>query len=193
MRKLSAFLAWLAVSVTGCTHDPALTSSTQIPESTCVAGASIDLERYMGRWYVIAETPFLTERDYVGNYDEWTLRRDGKIDDKYLGRRYGFDQPVTGSDLVARVMPGTGNAKWRVELIWPFEVVIATAYVDPEYRYTIRCMVDANMIWILSRTPEMDEATYADMLARVRRMGADVGSIRRVPQRLEQIGTPGYE
>ncbi len=67
----------------------------------------------MGRWYVIAETPLLSKHDHVGGYDEWTLRDDGTIDDKYLGRRYGFDQPVTGSNFVAKVMSGTGNTKWR--------------------------------------------------------------------------------
>ncbi|SDI35313.1 apolipoprotein D and lipocalin family protein [Paraburkholderia phenazinium] len=147
----------------------------------------------MGRWYVIADTPFLSEYDYVGNCDEWTLRRNGQIDDEYLGRRHDFDQPVSGSHFVAKVMPGTGNTKWRVSLIWPFELVIVTAYVDPEYRYTIRCMADGNLVWILSRTPEMDEATYAAMLARLGRMGVDVDRIRRVPQRVEQIGLPGYQ
>jgi apolipoprotein D and lipocalin family protein len=121
------------------------------------------------------------------------LRSDGTIDDQYLGRRYGFDQPVTGSKFVAKVMSGTGNTKWRVGLIWPFEVVVVTAYVDPEYRYTIRCMADGNMVWVLSRTPAMDEAVYKDMLARLAGMGFHIDRVRRVPQNAGQIGLPGFQ
>lgn len=193
MHKSIACIASLAILVAGCAHDPATPPPAHASRSACVAGPPIDLQRYMGRWYVIADTPFLSESDYVGSYDEWTLRGDGSIDDKYLGRRHGFDQPATGSQFVAKVMSGTGNTKWRVGLIWPFEVVVVTAYVDPEYRYTIRCMADGNMIWVLARAPEMDEATYAGMLARLAAMGFNTDKLRRVPQNTGQIGQPGFQ
>jgi apolipoprotein D and lipocalin family protein len=147
----------------------------------------------MGRWYVIAETPVLSEHDFVGNYDDWTLRDDGRIDDRYLGRRHSFDQPITGSHFVAQVVPGTGNATWRVKLIWPFELVVITAYVDPDYRYTIRCVADSNMVWLLSRMPSMDEATYAGMRARLAGMGVKLDRVRRIPQSADQIGMPGFQ
>ena len=147
----------------------------------------------MGRWYVIAETPVLSEHDFVGNYDEWTLRADGRIDDKYLGRRHSFEQPVTGSHFVARTIPGTGNTKWRLDLVWPFELVVVTAYVDPDYRFTIRCLADSNMMWLLSRTPTMDDATYADMRARLDRMGVNLDRLRRIPQKPDEIGMPGFQ
>ncbi|MFM0593697.1 MULTISPECIES: lipocalin family protein [Paraburkholderia] len=193
MFKSFACAASLVICMAGCAHAPAIPADTQAPQSACVAGPPIDLARYMGRWYVIADTPFLSEQDYVGSYDEWTQRGDGRIDDHYLGRRHGFDQPVTGSHFVARVMPDTGNTKWRVELIWPFEVVVVTAYVDPDYRYTIRCMADGNMMWLLSRTPAMDDPTYAEMRARIGRMGFHLDRVQRVPQSAGQIGQPGFQ
>ncbi|NPT36906.1 lipocalin family protein [Paraburkholderia xenovorans] len=193
MHKSIACIASLAIFLAGCAHDQAVPPQAQASQSACVAGPPLDLERYMGRWYVIADTPFLSESDYVGSYDEWTLRSDGSIDDKYLGRRHGFDQPATGSQFVAKVMSGTGNTKWRVGLIWPFEVVVVTAYVDPDYRYTIRCMADGNMLWVLAREPVMDDATYAGMLARLATMGFNTDRLRRVPQTAGQIGQPGFQ
>jgi len=165
MYKSIACIAACILCVAGCAQSPAIP-----PPTACTAGAPLDLARYMGRWYVIADTPFLSEHDYVGNYDEFTLLADGKIDDRYLGRRHDFGQPVTGSHFVAKVIPGTGNTKWRVGLIWPFEIVVITAYVDPEYRYTIRDMADGNMVWVLARDPQMDEGAYRDVLARLAAM-----------------------
>ncbi|WP_429336646.1 lipocalin family protein [Paraburkholderia sp. 35.1] len=193
MHKSFACVASFVICVAGCAYDPAVPPHPPAPPSACRSGPPIDLDRYMGLWYVIAETPVLSEHDYVGNYDEWTLRGDGRIDDKYLGRRHDFDAPVTGSHFVAKVMPGTGNTKWRVGLIWPLEVVVVTAYVDPDYRYTIRCVADGDMMWLLSRSPAMDEATYAEMRARLARMGVNLNRVRRVPQSAEQIGQPGFQ
>ena len=193
MSNSIACLAALLVCLTGCAHDPTAAPQEQARRPACVAGPPIDLQRYMGRWFVIAETPYLGERDYVGSYDEWTLRADGKIEDRYLGRRHGFDQPVRGSHFVAKVVSGTGNTTWRVGLIWPFEVVVVTAYVDPGYRYTIRCMADGNMVWLLARAPTMDEATYSDMLARLAAMGYAPELLHRVAQDAGQIGRPGFQ
>lgn len=192
MRSSLVSFSVLFLCVAGCANAPQIQPDSRAEVTACRAGPPIDLARYMGRWYVIAETSVLNERDYVGNYDEWTLRRNGEIDDLYLGRRYGFDQPVTGSHFVAKVVPGTGNTRWRVGLIWPFEIVVVTAFVDPDYRYTIRCIADARTVWLLSRTPEMEDATYADMQARLARIGFEIDRIRRVPQNPRQIGAPGF-
>jgi hypothetical protein len=82
-----------------------------------------------------------------------------------------------GATSSPRLIPATGKTKWRVGLIWPLEVVVVTAYVDRGYRYSIRCMADDNMVWILSRMPEMDDATYAEMLTRLVGMGFNVDRI----------------
>ncbi|MCC8400515.1 lipocalin family protein [Paraburkholderia sp. MMS20-SJTN17] len=193
MRKSIACLAAFAASLTGCVHVPAAAPDPPAPHTACVAGPPIDLQRYMGKWFVIAETPYLGDAEYVGSYDEWTLRADGKISDDYLGQRQSFDQPVTGSHFVAKIVRGTGNTTWRVGLIWPFEVRVVTAYVDPDYQYTIRCMVDSNMVWILSRSPTMDEATYLNLIARLAGMGFNIGRIRRVPQKTGRIEPPRSE
>jgi apolipoprotein D and lipocalin family protein len=193
MYKSLACVASALIGLAGCAHDAVIAPDAQASQTSCTAGPPVDLQRYMGRWYVIAETPVLSEHDFVGNYDDWTLREDGRIDDRYLSRRHSFDQPVTGSHFVAQVVPGTGNARWRVKLIWPFELVVVTAYVDPDYRYTIRCVADGNMVRLLSRTPSMDEDTYADMRARLARMGVKLDRVRRIPQSADQIGMPGFQ
>nr|WP_233856787.1 lipocalin family protein [Paraburkholderia sp. HD33-4] len=193
MRKSTACLTVMVTCLTGCVHVPAVSPEAVAPPTACVAGPPIDLQRYMGKWFVIAETPYLSDSDYVGSYDEWTLRADGKITDDYLGQRQTFDQPVTGSHFVAKIVSGTGNTTWRVGLIWPFEVRVITAYVDPEYRYTVRCMVDSNMVWVLSRSPTMDEATYLDLIARLAGMGFNVERIRQVPQSAGRIAPPRSE
>ena len=154
--------------------------------------ANLDLPKYMGRWYIIANIPYFGEKGYVGSQAEWKLRDDGKIDDAYIGRKGGFDEPETRREFVDSVVPDTGNAKWRVRLFWPIYVTQLTLYVDPMYQYTILGYPDKSLGWIFSRTPFMPEAKYQEMLTRLEGQGYDLSRFRRVPQQREQIGKPGF-
>jgi len=192
---LPALAATFLFVLTACATRSASRTAEMNPgeaQPTILQTVPVDLTRYMGRWYTIATIPYLNERDYVGSYADWELRPDGKINDSFYGRRFGFDQPVTGGTLVAHVEPGSGGSKWRVVIIWPFDVVVVTVYVDPDYQYTVRCEEDGDVIWILSRTPDMDEDVYAGLLRRLAAMGIHTERLRRVPQHPEQIGLPGF-
>ncbi|AVF41884.1 lipocalin family protein [Pandoraea apista] len=153
---------------------------------------SVDLPRYMGRWYVVANIPYFAERGFVATRAEWVLRDDGRIDDHFYGRKGGFDQPETHYQFLDSVVPGSEGGHWRVRLIWPIYVSQLTLYVDPDYRYTILGYPDKSLGWIFSRTPTIDDATYRSLLTRLEAMGYDSSRFRRVPQLPEQLGLPGF-
>jgi apolipoprotein D and lipocalin family protein len=152
----------------------------------------VDLPRYMGRWYVIANIPYFAERDFVASRAQWTLRADGKIDDEFFGRKKGFDQPETHHQFLDTVKPGSGGGEWSVQLFWPVHVTQMTLWVDPEYRYTILGYPNKKLGWIFARDPMMSDDTYHALLARLDAMGYDTTRFRRVPQSPEQIGQPGF-
>lgn len=154
--------------------------------------APVDLPRYMGRWYVIANIPYFAERDFVASRAEWVLREDGRIDDHFYGRKNGFDQPESHYQFLDSVVPGSEGGQWRVRLFWPIYVSQLTLYVDPEYRYTLLGYPDKSLGWIFSREPTMDDATYRSLLMRMEGMGYDTSRFRRVPQLPEQLGQPGF-
>ncbi|MBN3775694.1 lipocalin family protein, partial [Burkholderia sp. Se-20378] len=139
-----------------------------------------------------ANIPYFAERDYVGSRAEWTLRADGRIDDAFVGRKGGFDQPEKRYRFVDSVTPGSAGGEWRVRLFWPVYVTQLTLYVDPGYRYTILGYPGKTLGWIFSRTPTMEDATYRALLARLDAMSYDTSRFRRVPQTPGQIGQPGF-
>ncbi len=155
--------------------------------------ASLDLPRYMGRWYVIANIPYVAERRFVGSYAQWDLRSDGRIDDAYYGHERTFDGALKHYQFIDTVVPGSGNGKWRVQLFWPVTVTQLTLYVDPDYRYTILGYPGKSLGWIFARDPKMDDATYQSLLQRLASMGYDTSRFQRVAQFPEQIGLPGFQ
>lgn len=155
--------------------------------------ATVDLPRYMGRWYVIANIPYFGEKNYVASRAEWALRPDGAIDDAYVGKKGGFDQPETRREFVDTVVPGTNNAHWRVRLFWPIYVSQLTLYVDDNYEYTLLGYPGKSLGWIFARKPEMNDAKYRELLQKFDEQGYDTSLFKRVPQKPEQIGFPGFQ
>ncbi len=118
---------------------------------------------------------------------------DGKISDTYIARKHGFEQPIFRHQFVDTVVPGTDNAKWRVQLFWPIHVTQLTLYVDPEYRYTILGYPEKCLGWIFSRSTDMSDATYQALLGRLDAMGYDTSQFQRVARNPGQIGLPGFQ
>jgi apolipoprotein D and lipocalin family protein len=154
--------------------------------------ANVDLPRYMGRWYVIAIIPYLLESKYVGSYTDWSLREDGKIDDRYTAHAKTFDASPANFHFVDSVVPGSGNGEWKVRIVWPIHVTQLTLYVDDDYRYTLLGLRDKSLGWIFARDPDVSDEVYRSLLARFDALGFDASRFRRVPQHPEQIGKPGF-
>ncbi|KVF65363.1 lipocalin [Burkholderia vietnamiensis] len=190
VRRVAVAMAMaLALGTAGCSDAPPNPNPRAgVPLST----VPVDLPRYMGRWYVIANIPYFAERDFVGSRAEWRLRDDGRIDDAFVGRKGGFDRPETRYRFVDSVKPGSGGGEWRVRLFWPVYVTQLTLYVDADYRYTILGYPGKTLGWIFSREPTMDDATYRSLLARLDAMGYDTSRFRRVPQTPDQLGQSGF-
>ncbi|WP_250441687.1 lipocalin family protein [Caballeronia sp. AZ1_KS37] len=179
----------IALGVSGCIYVPV---NRNPHADNILVPVPVDLPRYMGRWYVIANMPMVDERDYVASCAVWTLRPDGRVEDAVVGRKHGFDQPETGTTFIAKPGHGSQNSVWRVRPLWPFEFIVLTVYVDPDYEYTVRATPDKEFAWILSRHPTMSEETYQSLLARLDQMGFDTPRFKRVVQFPEQIGQPGF-
>lgn len=146
----------------------------------------VDLSRYAGRWYIIANIPYFAERGMVGSYFDVSFP-DGKVRDVYEGHEGSFSAPLSRFVMTGYVVPGTGNAYWRESPFWPVYLSYLILYVSPDYRTALVGYPGRGYGWVLSRQPQMDDATYQALLARFAAAGYDVSQFRRVPQVPDQI------
>ncbi len=154
---------------------------------------AVDLQRFMGRWYVIANIPYFAEQGYVGSYVEYALRPDGDIDDLYFGHKLSFDKELERKTLKDSVVPGSNNAEWRSSPFWPLSFSYLILYVDPAYQYALIGYPDRKWGWVFARTPQISDADYQKLLAQFSRQGYDSSRFQRVPQSIEQLGLPGFQ
>jgi apolipoprotein D and lipocalin family protein len=142
---------------------------------------SVDLQRYAGRWYVIANIPYFAERGKVGSYFEISFP-DGKVEDVYYGRNESLDAPLKSFTMRGYVVPGTGNARWRESPLWPIYLSYLILYVDPDYQTALVGYPGRGYGWVLSRSPSIDDATYQSLLHRFAEQGYDTSLFQRVQQ-----------
>lgn len=142
---------------------------------------AVDLSRYVGKWYEIASFPTWFQKGCTGSTAEYSLRPDGGIDVLNQCRK----MPDGGLDSArgkAWVTDPATNAKLRVQFFWPFSGDYWIIELGPDYEYSVVGHPSRDYLWILSRTPLMDEGRYQRILERVRQKGYDLSRLVRTRQ-----------
>lgn len=154
---------------------------------------SVDLDRYLGQWYVISNIPYFGERGNVAGRAIYRARDDGRMDDIYLYRKGNFDAPEKRLEGVAWVVDSDSNAQWKVRFYWPLSFGYYIVGLDSAYQWSMVGHPSRNYAWIMAREPRMDEALYQELLARFENLGFDASRLQKVPQFPEQVGAPGFQ
>ncbi len=144
--------------------------------------SSVDLSRYMGKWYEIARYPNSFQKGLVGVIAEYRLREDGEFDVINTGREKTLDGPLSRSTATGWVQDEKTNAKLWVQFIWPFRAHYWIIDLCPEYSYAVVGQPSRKYLWILSRTPQMDEEAYAAICERLRKQGYDPSRLQMTLQ-----------
>mgnify|MGYP001819548799 FL=1 len=143
---------------------------------------SVDLERYLGKWYEIASYPAWFQKGCTGSTAEYSLLPDGKIQVVNRCRKDNLDGPLKESKGKAEVADTTTNAKLKVWFFWPFKGNYWIIDLNPDYRWAVVGEPSRKYLWILSRTATMEEAVYQGIIERLSQKGYDPARLRRTAQ-----------
>jgi apolipoprotein D and lipocalin family protein len=143
---------------------------------------SVDLERYLGEWYEIASYPAWFQRGCTAVTASYSLRDDGLIKVVNSCRKGSLDGKLKQSTGRARVVDTETNAKLKVSFFRPFWGNYWIIDLDPDYQWAVVGEPKRKYLWILSRTPTMDEEIYQQILARLPGKGYDPRSLQQTVQ-----------
>lgn len=176
---LGAALCALTYTPTPLAHaQPALTTVEKV-----------DLGRYMGKWHEIALFPNRFQAQCIADTTAtYVLQPDGRVE--VTNRCRLSDGSIESIVGVARSAKGdTSGAKLQVRfapwylsflpVVWGDYWVIE---LDGDYRFAVVSEPDRKFLWILSRTPVLDEATYQGILDRLTARGFDIKQLKKTPQ-----------
>jgi apolipoprotein D and lipocalin family protein len=145
--------------------------------------ANVDLQRFMGDWYVIAHIPSLPEREAFNAVESYRLDDEGRIRTTFQFRKGSFDAPLKTMEPVGRVVPGTNNAVWDMQFLWPIQAEYVIVDLSADYSQTVIGRSKRDYLWIMARTPVIADADYAALVEKAKALGYDTSGLRKVPQR----------
>lgn len=155
------------------------------PPDTLQTIPKLDVSRYLGRWYEIAKFPNQFQKKCVSDTSaKYSLLANSQI--SVLNQCRLADGTLQIAQGLARQIGGPQSAKLEVRFApaWlSFLPFVWGNYwvIDLDERYELAAVSEPNReyLWILSRTPDVDEASYKALLHRLASVGLDVQKLEK--------------
>lgn len=163
----------------------ALISACQSKEPYTKTVETVNLDQYLGKWYVIANRPTMFETNAYNAMEIYTLNKEtGKIDVDFNFKKGSFEGPEKSIPQTAWVHNEKTKAHWKISLWWlPFNQDYLIIDLDKDYQWTVVGVPNQKYLWVMSRQPEMSEALLTEILANTKNKGYDTSEVNRVPQK----------
>ncbi len=150
--------------------------------------AHVDLDRFMGDWFVIASIPTFIEQDAYNAVESYERSGDRQVATTFRFNRGSFDGPLKTYKPTGYVSDDPSNAIWGMQFIWPIKADYRVMYLSEDYTRTVIGRNKRDYVWIMARTPVIEDADYMTLVDLIAGQGYDISKIRRVPQRHLQTG-----
>lgn len=160
-------LALLLLPMAACSSPPRDRLAGDTPPQTV---ASVDLDRYLGRWFEIARADHGFERGCDGVIAEYARREDGMI--AVLNRCWkdGLDGAGNTAEGRARIADPDSNARLEVSFFGPFFGDYWIIDLAEDYSWAVISEAEGRYLWILARNPQPGadfvDARLTDLRAR---------------------------
>ena len=143
---------------------------------------SVDLNKYAGKWYEIASYPQIFQKGCHCTTAEYTLSEKGYVIVENRCNKDSVNGKVSYIKGKAFVEEGSGNAKLKVQFFWPFRAKYWIIDLADDYSYAVVSHPNKKYLWILSRSPKMEEAVYLEILSRLKAKGFDLSKLQKTVQ-----------
>jgi len=142
----------------------------------------VDLERFMGDWYVIANIPTFIEKGAYNAIETYQLNGDGSIATTFTFNQDAPDGEQKEYNPTGFIVDQQSNALWDMQFIWPFKAEYRVIYLDENYETTIIGRSKRDYVWLMSRNPNINESNYETLISYIQSQGYDISKVKRVPQ-----------
>lgn len=142
----------------------------------------VDLEKFMGDWYVISILPNPIEKNTVNGIESYQLNEKGGVDITYT---FYKDSPQGKKKVMhpkAEIFNKETNSEWRVQFFWPMKFPYLVIYLDEEYETTVIGVANKKYAWVMSRKPKITAEKYGLVIKRMKELGYDVDKLVDIPQ-----------
>ena len=142
----------------------------------------VDLDRFMGDWYVIANIPTTIEKGAYNAIESYQLDADGSI-----ATTFTFNEGTFAGERKVYQPRGfvkdESNAVWGMQFIWPIKADYRIIYLDDTYSVTVIGRNKRDYVWVMARKPSIPAQDLEVVMSMLESVGYDRGEIQMVPQK----------
>ena len=142
----------------------------------------VDIERFMGDWYVISNIPTFIEKRATNAVENYRLNNNREIETTFSFYQDSPNGKRKEYNPKGYVYNTETNAEWRMQFIWPFKMPFLIIDLDTNYSYTVIGVPNRKYVWIMSRKSSLDSKTYNMIIDKLKDVGYDVKQIKKVTQ-----------
>ena len=158
-------------------------SFAEAPPKPLASIESLDMARYMGRWYEVSRYPtWFQKKCRDSSRAEYALKDNGEVQVTNRCRLESGEMNV--ATAVGRQVGGPQSARLKVSfapgwlsflpMVWGDYWVVD---LDPDYSLVAVSEPSREYLWVLSRTPQVDAARYEALLGRLAQQGFDLSKL----------------
>jgi apolipoprotein D and lipocalin family protein len=129
-------------------------------EGTLEVVPHVELEKYLGKWYEIARLPAKFEEGCSHVTATYGLSKDGSVTVLNECKKNGKVKVAKGK---AKIVDKTTGAKLKVSFFRPFYGDYWIIKLSDNYDYAVVGTPNRKYLWILSRTPKMDDKLFSQL------------------------------
>lgn len=142
----------------------------------------VDLQKYSGKWYEIARFPNRFEKGLVCVTANYTIKENGKIEVINKGYLSEETKKFKTAKGVAWVPDDKFPGQLKVRFFWPFSGKYYIIALDRNYQYVLVGDPSRKFLWVLSRTKNLSENIYSELLKIAGENGFDTQKLIRIKQ-----------
>uniref|UniRef100_A0A6U4E747 Lipocalin/cytosolic fatty-acid binding domain-containing protein n=1 Tax=Phaeomonas parva TaxID=124430 RepID=A0A6U4E747_9STRA len=153
-----------------------------------VVKGPVDIQKFMGDWYVIGVKPTAFEVGAHNALERYSYN--GKtVDVDFTFNYNAFDGKLKSIPQTLFPDPNSGN--WKASPFWPIKMSYLILELPEDYSYTVVGYPDRSYVWIMARQPTMDDGLYEGICNRlVQEHDYDLKGLVKVPQRWDAPPAP---
>ncbi len=142
----------------------------------------VDINRFMGDWYVIANIPTFIETEAHNAIESYRLNEDGTVATTFSFNDGGFNGQKKVYQPKGFILDTNSNAIWGMRFIWPIKADYRVVYLDDNYSQTIIGRNKRDYVWVMARSPVISDEDYKRLVQVINDLGYDTNKLRKVPQ-----------
>ena len=132
----------------------------------------VDIEEFMGTWYVIASIPTFLEKGALNPTERYSLNDDGTVatEFSYLTSSRGQQKSFTSKGFIQK---DTGNAIWGMQFVWPIKADYRIVFLSSDNRVVVIGRNKRDFLWIMSRDEQIPEIQLENLIKFASDLGYD--------------------